>query len=138
MANPRYLLDTSVYSQPLKRLADSASTRRWDALGDGACVVSVVTCAEVEWGLHKAAIPRWWALYEKVLKPRLRILPAEAAVWSEFARMKAVQFALGRPVADFDLLIAATAVRHSLTLATHNVRHFQLIQGLIVEDWSRD
>jgi len=136
MAAPRYLLDTSVYSQPLRKQADLASLRRWAAVGDDACAVSAVSLAEVEWRLHKAAIPRWWMLYEQVLKPRLRHFPTDALVWTEFARMKAVQFALGRPVADFDLLIAATAVAHGLTLATHNVQHFRLIQGLVVEDWS--
>jgi predicted nucleic acid-binding protein len=35
-----------------------------------------------------------------------------------------------------DLLIAATARAHKLTLATLNLRHFGMIDGITVEDWS--
>jgi len=36
-----------------------------------------------------------------------------------------------------DLLIAATAKTSGLILATLNARHFEGIEGLAVEDWSR-
>ena len=34
-----------------------------------------------------------------------------------------------------DLLIAATALVHGLTLVTHNTRHFQNVPNLEVEEW---
>ncbi len=132
---PRYLLDTDVYSQALRRQPDPVATRRWQRVGDSACVVSIVSVAEVEWGLHKLASPSAWTRYETLLKPRLVIAPSDAAVWAQFARLKAVQMGNGRPVADLDLLIAATAVALGVTVATRNVRHFSLIEGLPVEDW---
>jgi len=36
----------------------------------------------------------------------------------------------------YDLLIAATALEHQLTLVTHNVREFRRVEGLVVEDWT--
>ncbi len=36
----------------------------------------------------------------------------------------------GKTVGDFDLLIAASALRHDLTLLTNNRRHFEQIEGL--------
>ncbi len=39
----------------------------------------------------------------------------------------------GEPIGDMDLLIAATAVRHDLTLLTNNRRHFDRIPDLAVE-----
>ncbi|MGH7961054.1 MAG: type II toxin-antitoxin system VapC family toxin [Candidatus Binatia bacterium] len=39
----------------------------------------------------------------------------------------------GKSIADFDLLIGATALRHGLTLLTNNSRHFSRIQGLRLE-----
>jgi predicted nucleic acid-binding protein len=50
--------------------------------------------------------------------------------------MKARQEALGRPVPDLDLLIAASAVQHGLTLSTLDTNHFALIEALRWEDWS--
>lgn len=136
MPTPRYLLDTSVFSQPLRKSRVDPALQRWSEVGDVACAISAVTVAEVEWGLYKQSGAWLWKLYEETLQSRLLILPTDATVWKQFSRMKAVQSALGRPVPDLDLLIAATAIKHELHLATLNLKHFQLIQGLKVEDWS--
>lgn len=37
---------------------------------------------------------------------------------------------------DMDVLIAATALSHSLALLTNNEKHFERIPGLSVENWS--
>jgi tRNA(fMet)-specific endonuclease VapC len=132
----RYLLDTSVYSQPLRTSRVESALRRWSEAGDSVCAISVVTIAEVEWGLYKQPSAWRWGFYEEKLISRLEVLPADGPVWREFSRMKATQTALGRPVPDLDLLIAATAAHHGLRLATLDLRHFSLIQGLKVEDWS--
>jgi tRNA(fMet)-specific endonuclease VapC len=42
----------------------------------------------------------------------------------------------GVAVDDIDLLIAGTAVAHNMVVATHNVRHFSQLPGVIVDDWS--
>jgi predicted nucleic acid-binding protein len=34
-----------------------------------------------------------------------------------------------------DLMIAAVALVHDLTLATHNVKHFQAVPNLRIVDW---
>ena len=52
---PACLLDTSVYSQPLRRRPVVQALKRWDTLGDAQCMVSVVSVAEVEFGLHLEA-----------------------------------------------------------------------------------
>jgi predicted nucleic acid-binding protein len=44
--------------------------------------------------------------------------------------------AMGRPVADLDLLIAACAVRYGLGVATLNAKNFSNIEGLRWLDWS--
>jgi len=36
-----------------------------------------------------------------------------------------------------DVLIAASAITHGLTVVTANVRHFAIIEGLRVENWLR-
>ena len=136
MSPPRYLLDTRVYSQALRRKAVPQVIQRWQETGDANCAISIVTSAEVEWGLHKLAEAAVWTRYELLLKPRLSVLPTDAKVWNHFARMKAVQASQGKPIADLDLLIGATAAAHGLIVATCNLRHFAQVDGLQVEDWS--
>lgn len=41
----------------------------------------------------------------------------------------------GTPIGNNDLLIAATALAHDLTLVTHNTREFSSVVGLELEDW---
>ena len=38
----------------------------------------------------------------------------------------------GRMIGDFDLMIAATSLRHNLTLLTNNRRHFEQVEGLTI------
>jgi tRNA(fMet)-specific endonuclease VapC len=45
--------------------------------------------------------------------------------------------AIGRPIGQYDLLIAAQAQRHKTTLVTANTKEFGRIKGLLWEDWSQ-
>ena len=40
----------------------------------------------------------------------------------------------GKQIADFDLLIGCTALENDLIMATDNVRHFELIPNIIIEN----
>jgi len=43
---------------------------------------------------------------------------------------------MGKPINDeFDLLIGVTAVENNLTLVTDNIRHFERIEGILIENW---
>lgn len=53
----------------------------------------------------------------------------------EFGRLRAVLKRKGQPVAPPDLMIAAVALAHGLTLVTHNIAHFDPIPGLALDDW---
>ena len=133
---PVYLLDTSVYSQPLRRRPVIQALGRWEAMGDPQCKVSVVSVAEVEFGLNWEGCVKRRKRYEEMLDERLEVVPTDLAVWKEFARRKARQQLLGLPVSDLDLLIAACAIYHQLTVATLNAKDFAKIEGCAWEDWS--
>ena len=132
-----HLLDTSVYRQPIKPKPVESVRVRWTALGDEALAISTICEAEVLYGLELKQSSRLDALYDALLKGRLRTLPVDAGVARHFASIKAWAKVNGRALSDFDLLIAATARTHDLTLATLNLRHFQALPDLTVEDWSR-
>lgn len=132
----RYLLDTSVYSQPLRRKAVVYALKRWQEVGDAACAVSIVSIGEVEWGLHSEGREQRWMKYQNLLKSRLEVLQTSNDVWTTFARIKARQQKLGEVVADLDLLIASVAINHGLIVATLNSRDFSRVEGLAWEYWS--
>jgi predicted nucleic acid-binding protein len=132
-----HLLDTSVYCQPIKSKPLTTVRERWTALGDEALAVSAICEAEVLYGLELKKSAKLEALYDGLLGERLRVLPVDSGVAKHFASLKAWAKANGRSPSDFDLLIAATARGHGLTLATLNIRHFQGLPSLTVEDWSK-
>ena len=133
-----HLLDTSVFCQPIKPAPLSSVQSRWTALGDEALAVSVVCEAELLYGLELRASAKLDAQYGHLLKNRLQSLPVDSAVAIAFARLKSWAKKQGHSAADFDFLIAATAKAHGLVLATLNYRHFQWMEGLAVEDWTKD
>jgi tRNA(fMet)-specific endonuclease VapC len=57
------------------------------------------------------------------------------AVMLRFGHLKAELEAAGTPLADADLLIAATALEHGMALVTGNTKHFARIPGLQLENW---
>lgn len=130
-----HLLDTSICSQPLKRQPHEAALERWDQL-DNSVATSEACLGEIEWGLYKLGSERRWVSYREDILPSVEIIEVNRQTWSQFAYMKARQDALGKPVDDLDLLIAASAIQHDLVLATLNTKHFKLIEGLRWEDWS--
>ena len=52
-----------------------------------------------------------------------------------FGRIKAELKQLGKSINDSDLFIAATAISHDLVLVTNNLRHFERIPFLRIENW---
>ena len=53
----------------------------------------------------------------------------------KFGELRADQLDRGQPVPELDLLSAATALIHDLTLVTHNTRDFSAVAGLRLDDW---
>ena len=131
-----HLLDTSVYCQPIKPRPLAKVENRWRALGDDSLAASIICDAEILYGIALKPATRLHSLYEQLLKDRLQMLPVDGAVAKVFSEMKSGCRKKGFSASDFDFLIAATARAHGLILATINIRHFNGIEGLAVEDWS--
>lgn len=133
----RYLLDTSVYSQPLKRDPVSGVVGRWQAVGDLSCCVSVFCELEVLQGLRLAGSERLTKLYRSVLKDRIPILDFTTNEAARYAELQAHFVGQGHTRPVIDLCIAATALEHDCVLVTLNTKDFESIPNLRIEDWGR-
>jgi tRNA(fMet)-specific endonuclease VapC len=99
-------------------------------LRDEGLAVSIISYGELFEGALGAPDPqRELARFRRFLD-RLALLPLDDAVMERFARIRADLRHRGQLIPDLDLLIAATALEHNLTLATRNLRHFQRIPDL--------
>jgi predicted nucleic acid-binding protein len=70
-----HLLDTSVYSQPIRKQPHAEVIKRWQALGDTALVRSAICEAEVLFGIRKKGSTKLANSYETILKGRYDALP---------------------------------------------------------------
>ena len=130
-----YLLDTSVFSQPIKDLPLDTVLDRWSTVGDAAVCTSAVCLAEPLQGLEMRRSEKYWRRYRELLMHRYPVLPFDAAVAAVFGQLVAPMKTAGRPRPALDLMIAATARTHGLIVATLNARDFADIPGVGVEDW---
>ncbi len=55
-----------------------------------------------------------------------------------FSRLKTQLQQQGIPIADMDLIIASICISNGLILVTNNLRHFQRMSELTIENWSLD
>lgn len=100
------------------------------------CYISIITLAELKFGVANSHENKQEA-NQKALENFIKgvaILPIDKAL-DDFARLKAKFRKEGNPADNFDLLIGTTALVHNLVLATRNVKHFERIEGLNIENW---
>ncbi len=77
----------------------------------------------------------WGEAKTKELESRITragVIPYDELLCQTYADLRAQLLKVGRPVPDNDLWIAATAVRHSIPLISHNRKHYDEIPGLIL------
>ncbi|NNJ27568.1 type II toxin-antitoxin system VapC family toxin [Alienimonas chondri] len=127
-----FLLDTNVLSDYLRghpRVLQRA------AQYGGRLFISTVTLGEISvWPrLRGARITRDEL---DLLLGGLHVIPLDEAIALRFAEVAAALRNAGTPKPTPDLLIAATALHHGLTMVTANRRDFDPVPGLPVEDWT--
>jgi tRNA(fMet)-specific endonuclease VapC len=127
-----YLLDTDICSAYLKNHPKVVSRV---TMHYGSLHVSAVTVGELlTWALRKKAPPARLQGVRDLLKAAA-VLEVTLPVAERFGGIRADLFDRGITVGEMDLLNAATALIHNLTLSTHNVSDYANVAGLTVEDW---
>ncbi|MGJ4925567.1 type II toxin-antitoxin system VapC family toxin [Bradyrhizobium sp. HKCCYLS2038] len=136
-----YLVDTNVISAAAPGRSVPAALVDWMDAQSASLFISVVTVAEIEDGIAKlrregatrksADIAAWLETVVHLYAHRILPFDIEAAriagVLTDRAR------GLGHAPGFADIVIAATARRHQLTILSRNLRHFEPL-GIAVRD----
>ncbi len=129
------LLDTDSLSEILKQRDPLVSQRAAKYMGEhGTFAFSEFTWFEVQRGLlEKNALQQVEYFAKFVSHCEVKLLDretfAQAAMLWGFARRT------GQPHSDADIIIAATALVHGLTLTTGNTKHYEWIADLKLDNW---
>ena len=135
-----YLFDTDILSWFAKKRRPEGLMPRLAATPIAAQFTTAVNVAEIYHGIFRLEVENGsreslLEFFDGQVFPRLTILPFEREDARAYGRLRATLERKGRPRFEPDLQIAAIALRHRLTVVTGNVRHFQGIPGLRVENW---
>ena len=127
------MLDTNVVSELVRR-PDGEAAQRAASLDPRTIAVSIIVAAELRYGAARRRSARLTRQLETVLAA-LVTLPLAPPADAHYATIRSELEHVGRTIGHNDLLIAAHARALDLTLVTRNVREFERVPGLVVEDW---
>jgi tRNA(fMet)-specific endonuclease VapC len=127
-----FLLDTNIIIAYLK---GSHVVREKILSNIEEIAVSTLVIAELYYGAKSSQQP------EKNLENLsrfievIRIIPFDLSCAITFGDIKSKLRAMGKPTGEVDALIGATAMTHNAILVTNNLKHFENIEGLTIENW---
>ena len=129
----RYMLDTNICIHLMKHTP--CVVDRFSEINNESVAISSITLAELEFGVCNSKA------YEKNRAKLISFLTLVDIL--SFDNVAAVEYGIiradlqkkGSVIGQLDMLIAAHARSNSLTLVTNNVREFERVQNLIIDDW---
>ena len=135
--NSQYLLDTNILIDFLNEVP--SVVEHILQVGTHRCFISVISLHELYFGAYLAGEKKedyYRRELEKIntLREYFTILDLDAK-GEEYARIKAVLRKKGKPVDEFDMVIAGHALSMGMTIVTDNVKHFENMPDVKVENW---
>ena len=129
----QYLLDTNICVCFLRgkfNLDDSIKEK-----GLENCFISEITVIELRYGAENSDDPVESHKSVDIFLNGLSIIPMFGSI-RRYAKEKVRLRKSGKPIHDeFDLLIGVTAIENKLTLVTDNLKDFERLDGIKIENW---
>ena len=136
----KYLLDTCVLSELIKAEPNPAVLAWVNGRADTELFTAAMVLAELHRGVTKLPASRrkqdltdWLERLQKAFDTR--VLPFTLQTAEHWAAMCARAESVGKTIAAFDSIIAASAVENGLALVTRNVQDFAAASVVIVNPW---
>lgn len=129
-----YMLDTNICIYAIRNRSEHVLVRLKNNLHNGLCI-SAITLAELERGVEKSAFPERNAAALIRFLSILSVLPFDDLAAVEYGKICASLQRQGTPIGTMDMLIAAHARSEGLVLVTNNVREFERVPDLMIENW---
>ncbi|MBR8835663.1 MAG: type II toxin-antitoxin system VapC family toxin [Stigonema ocellatum SAG 48.90 = DSM 106950] len=118
-----FLCDTNIISE-LARPEPNVGVVTW-ATGVSQMALSVITLEEIFYGLAAKPSPRIQSWFDLFFNSQCIIFPINEAVAKRAGELRGILRTQGKSRTQADMLIAATAQIHQLTLVTRNTRDFE-------------
>ena len=130
-----FLLDTNVLSA-LVRDPHGAVAEHIARVGETNVCTSIVVAAELRYGAAKRGSARLTQQLDVILTA-MDVVSFESPMDRVYADVRTALEQRGRPIGGNDLIIAAQALALDAVLVTDNVKEFEQVPGLKIENWVR-
>lgn len=132
---PRYMLDTDTCSYIMKRSNPRVLKRLQKVAVTDVCI-SVITKAELLYGVEMSARRQQDETALSAFLRYVEVLDFPDGASAHCAQIRADLKRRGNLIGANDLFIAAHARSFDLTLVTNNMREFQRVRDLTLENWT--
>lgn len=130
-----FCFDTDVVSAAMRRAPPMHLVRRLARTPIEDQCTTAITLGEILYGAARAGRPDLVALLHELVTSAQTVIPFDGRAAEAYGPLRAELERIGRRLHASDLQIAAIALSRDLTLVTGNVRHFERVPGLRVENW---
>lgn len=130
-----FCFDTDILSAALRRNPPLAVIRRLAVIPASCQFTTAITYGELLYGAEKRGASSLADRVRGLLAHAVTILPFDDAAAVRYGSLRASLESDGTPLDEPDLRIAAIALSRSLILVTGNVRHFDRVDGLEIQNW---
>ena len=128
------LLDTNICIYIIRRKPDEV-LRHFQQYHPGEIGISSITLAELQYGVAKSQAQKHNAEALSEFLISLEILPFSEAATQGYGSIRTLLERRGNIIGAMDLLIAAHAVSLDAVLVTNNVKEFERVPDLKIENW---
>ena len=131
----RYCFDTDVLSATIRPAPPLHLIRRLATVPPQDQFTTSITVGELIYGARRVGREDLSRRVEHIMRHAQTVLPFDLTAARAFGALKATLERRGTPLAEPDLRIASIVLSRGLILVTRNVRHFQRVPELSVENW---
>ncbi|NRR33644.1 tRNA(fMet)-specific endonuclease VapC [Oxalobacteraceae bacterium] len=129
----KFMLDTNTCIFTIKN--KPANVREMFIRQHGLMCISTITLMELIYGVERSADPARNLAQVQGFAARLDVLEFDSNAAAHAGQIRAELASAGTPVGPYDLMIAGHARSRGLVIVTNNLREFERVPGLRVEDW---
>lgn len=131
----RFLFDTNAVISLLGRKAEALIDRVLRC-PEGEIGIPTIVSHELYFGAYRSQKVSFNLETIRLLLEDFVVLPFDAEDSREAGEVRAELKKSGTPIGPFDVLIAGQAKARDLILVSNNIREFERVPGLRLEDWT--
>ena len=131
----KYMLDTNIIVYAKNNRPEHVLRRLMSHEPDQLCI-SAVTMAELESGIFRSSRPGQNRMALMLFLSGIQVVPFDAEATREYGDIRHELTMQGNLIGANDLLIAAHARAMGAVLVTNNMREFERVEGLRIENWA--